>query len=221
MIVTIDGPAGSGKTSAAKRLAQRLGFRFLDTGAMYRVVTLAALRRGVDLADEGAVAEVATGLDARFEGDRVLLDGADVTEAIRQQEVTLGSRAVAANAAVRGLLVEWQRRLARSGDVVTEGRDQGTVAFPDAECKFFVTADAEERARRRQQELAARGENIPFHEVLAQQEDRDRRDRSRAVGPLVPAADAVLVNTTDRGLDEVVDLLERTVRARREERPGD
>ena len=214
MIVTIDGPAGAGKSSAAKGLAQRLGFRFLDTGAMYRVVTLTAIEQGVDLSDEAAVADVANALDARFDGDRVLVGSRDVTEAIRRQEVTLGSRFVAANAGVRCRLVEWQRELARGSNVVSEGRDQGTVAFPDAACKFFITADPQERARRRQRELIDRDEEVPFDQVLAQQEDRDRRDRGRGVGPLVPAADAVHVDTTHRGLDEVIDLLEQTVRAR-------
>jgi cytidylate kinase len=214
MIITIDGPAGAGKTSAARGLARRLGFRYLDTGAMYRVVTLAALEQGIDLTDEAAVARVAESLDIRLEGDRVLVDDRDVSEAIRRTEVTLGSRAIAANAAVRRRLVELQRELGRGGNIVAEGRDQGTVVFPDAECKFFVTADPQERARRRHAELAGRGETVDFETVLAQQEDRDRRDRQRAVGPLVPAADAVHVDTTDRPLEAVIDELEQIVRER-------
>lgn len=214
MIITIDGPAGAGKTSAARGLARRLGFRYLDTGAMYRVVTLSALEQGVDLTDEAAVARIAQRCDVRLEGDRVFAGDADVTEAIRRTEITLGSRPVAANAAVRHRLVELQRVVARGGNVVTEGRDQGTVVFPDAECKFFLTADPGERARRRQAELASRGESVPFETVLAQQEDRDRRDRQRSVGPLVPAADAIHVDTTDLSLDAVIDELERIVRSK-------
>jgi len=220
LIITLDGPAGAGKTSAARGLARRLGFRYLDTGAMYRVVTLAALEQGIDLNDEAAVAAVAASIEVRLEEDRVFSNGRDVTEAIRRTKVTLGSRPIAANAEVRRRLVELQREVARGGNLVTEGRDQGTVVFPDAECKFFVIADPAERARRRQAELRERGEQVSLETVLAQQEDRDRRDRQRAVGPLIPAADAIHVDTTRVPLEEVIDDLERIVRKRVEERPG-
>lgn len=214
LIITIDGPAGAGKSSAARGLARRLSFRFLDTGAMYRVVTLATLEQGIDLSQETEVARVAENIEIRLEEDRVFLNERDVTEAIRRSEITLASRAVAANAAVRRRLVELQRQIAREGNLVTEGRDQGTVVFADAQCKFFVTADPVERARRRHAELAERGENVSPETVLAQQEDRDLRDRRRAVGPLVPARDAIHVDTTNTPIEEVIDELEKIVRQR-------
>jgi CMP/dCMP kinase len=154
MIVTIDGPAGAGKSSAARELAARLGFQFLDTGAMYRAVTWACLRDRIDFEDQAAVAEVARGISIRFDGDRVFVNDTEVTREIRTVEVTHQTRHVAANNAVRAHLVELQRQLAGGANVVTEGRDQGTVAFPHAECKFYITADPRERALRRQRELA-------------------------------------------------------------------
>lgn len=181
---------------------------------MYRVVTLAALEQGIDLSEEAEVARVTENIDIRLEEDRVFLNERDVTEAIRRSEITLASRPVAANAAVRRRLVELQRQVACEGNIVTEGRDQGTVVFADAECKFFVTADPVERARRRHAELAERGENVSPETVLAQQEDRDRRDRRRAVGPLVPACDAIHVDTTNTPIEEVIDELEKIVRQR-------
>ena len=155
MIVTIDGPAGAGKSSAARELARRLGFRFLDTGAMYRAVTFAARQRGVDLTDGEQLARLAGQIRVELAGDRVLLDGADVTAAIRKFDITTAIHHAADNAAVRGQLVKWQREAAGGGDVVTEGRDQGTVVFPNAECKIFLTADEQERARRRHRDLLA------------------------------------------------------------------
>jgi cytidylate kinase len=214
MIVTIDGPAGAGKSSVARRLAHRLGFRFLDTGAMYRAVALAAMRGKVTWEDRQAVADLAARLPLAFEGSQVLLDGQDITHAIRKPEVTANTHFVADNPQVRAHLVALQRRLAQGSQVVTEGRDQGTVAFPRAECKFFLTASAEERARRRRQQLLAGGEDVPLAEVLMQQDRRDTRDKSRDVGALVPAADAIHVLTDGMTLEEVVALLERLVRQR-------
>src|SRR4051812_11610838 len=187
MIVTIDGPAGAGKSSAARELARRLGFRFLDTGALYRAVTLAARQRGYDLADGEQLARLVGEIHVELVGDHVLLDGVDVTTAIRKFDITTVIHHAADNGAVRGQLVEWQRAAAVGSDVVTEGRDQGTVVFPDAECKIFLTADEQERARRRHADLVARGEQIPFDEVLADQRARDQRDLSRAVGALLMA----------------------------------
>src|SRR5437867_2639267 len=149
MIVTIDGPAGAGKSSAARELARRLGFRFLDTGAMYRAVTLAARQRGVDLADGEQLARLAGEIRVELADERVLLDGQDVTTAIRKFDIATATHYAADNAAVRGQLVLWQRAAAAGGDVVIEGRDQGTVVFPEADCKIFLTADEQERARRR------------------------------------------------------------------------
>jgi cytidylate kinase len=212
MIVTIDGPAGAGKSSVARQLARRLGFQFLDTGAMYRAVALAALRAGLGDGDANQIAELAERLTIEFQGDRVLVDGDDVTQAIRTSEVAAAVYLAADNPRVRARLVERQRQLAGRQDTVTEGRDQGTVAFPHAECKIFLTATPQERARRRHAELAARGETISLAEVLAQQIERDRRDAVRPVGALVQAADAMEVLTDGLTADEVVDRLEEIVR---------
>jgi CMP/dCMP kinase len=214
MIVTIDGPAGAGKSSAARELARRLGFRFLDTGAMYRAVTWAALQQGIDLADADALAELAGRLQVELDGDRVLVDGRDVSRQIRSFEITTSTHHAADNPAVRALLCVWQRAAAEGHDVVTEGRDQSTVVFPDAECKIFLTADAEERARRRYQDLTARGENVSFDEVLDNQRVRDDRDTSRSVGPLRKAADAIEVATDGLKPAEVVAHIEQIVRSR-------
>lgn len=212
MIVTIDGPAGAGKSSVARDLARRLGFQFLDTGAMYRAVALAALRAGLGDDDTDKIAELAERLNVEFQGDRVLLDGADVTAAIRTSEVSAAVYLAADNPRVRARLVELQRNIAGARDTVTEGRDQGTVAFPHAECKIFLTATPQERARRRHAELASRGETLSLAEVLAQQTERDRRDAMRPVGALVRAADATEVLTDGLTAEQVVDRLEEIVR---------
>lgn len=214
MIVAIDGPAGAGKSSAARTLARRLGFRFLDTGAMYRAVALAALRRGHDWNRPEALAELARQLTIELGDDRVLLDGEDVTQAIRTSEVTSLTHYAANNPAVRETLVLMQREAAGRDNVVAEGRDQGTVVFPHAECKIFLTATPAERARRRLLDLEARGERATFDEVLAQQNLRDERDATREVGPLKPAADAVRLITDGLSPEQVVDRLEELVRER-------
>jgi cytidylate kinase len=214
MIVTIDGPAGAGKSSAARGLARRLGFRFLDTGAMYRAVTLAARRRQVNLADAEAMAELARGLRIELLVDRVLVDGDDVTEAIRKFDITTAIHHAADNPSVRAQLVLWQRAAAEGDNVVTEGRDQGTVVFPQAECKIFLVANERERARRRFDDLVARGESVGFEEVLANQRVRDERDASRSVGALRKAQDAIEVSTDGLSPQEVVEKLEAIVRAR-------
>jgi cytidylate kinase len=215
MIVAIDGPAGAGKSSIARRLAERLGFAFLDTGAMYRAVALAALRRGLGLHDEDAISRLARGLAIDFDGTRTLLDGEDVSTAIRTSEVTAAVYLAADNTDVRQRLVELQRQIADDRDIVTEGRDQGTVAFPHAECKIFLTASREERARRRYEELANRGETITLEEVLTQQDDRDHRDATRPVGALYKADDAVEVLTDGLTLEDVVERLERMALGKR------
>lgn len=214
MIVAIDGPAGAGKSSAARALAHRLGFRFLDTGAMYRAVALAGLRRHVDLADSQAVARLAREIAITLDQDRVLLDGDDVTHQIRTLAVTSVTHYPANNAAVREHLVESQRQFAVGQNVVTEGRDQGTVVFPQAECKIFLTASPRERARRRHLDLLAHGEHVTLEEVLADQNERDLRDASRDVGPLKPADDATTLSSDGLSADEVVDRLEALVRAK-------
>jgi CMP/dCMP kinase len=211
MIITIDGPAGAGKSSVARALAQRLGFRFLDTGAMYRAVALAALRRGLDWDVPDDLAHLARKLDIRTLGERILLDGEDVTEAVRTTEVTAVTRYAAGNPQVREFLVELQRKLAGNDDVVTEGRDQGTVAFPHADRKIFLTASPVERARRRLLDLQSQGEPVTLEQVLAAQERRDREDATRAVGPLIPAADAVTVYTDGLTQEEVVAKLQSLI----------
>lgn len=215
MIVTIDGPAGAGKSSAARVLAARLGFRFLDTGAMYRAVTLAAIERGVDLADGDALLDVALAVDIHLTDGRVRLDGRDVTREIRTFDITTATRYAADHQGVRGRLVEMQRQAARGINVVTEGRDQSTVVFPHADCKIFLTASDEVRAERRYQDLLGRGEQVTFDEVLAKQRERDERDCSRPVGGLTRTPDAIEVNTDGMTPDEVVDELMRIVDSRR------
>lgn len=214
MIVTIDGPAGAGKSSAARGLARRLGFRFLDTGAMYRAVTLAARERGLDLADPQQLGSLVHEIHVELIGDRVMLEGRDVTDAIRKFGIAASTHYAADNPAVRSQLVLWQRAAAADADVVTEGRDQGTVVFPNAQCKIFLTADENERARRRHRDLANRGEEIPFDEVLSNQQLRDQRDSTRAVGALVKADDAIEVSTDGLSPEEVIAELERIVRSK-------
>lgn len=214
MIVTIDGPAGAGKSSAARGLAGRLGFRFLDTGAMYRAVTLAARERNLDLSVPEQLGALVQRIRVELVDDRVLLDGRDVTEAIRKFDIAAATHYAADNPAVRAQLVVWQREAAANKNVVSEGRDQGTVVFPNAECKIFLTADERERAQRRHRDLASRGENIPYDEVLANQQLRDERDASRAVGALKRADDAVELCTDGLTQDQVIAELERIVRAR-------
>lgn len=214
MIITLDGPAGAGKSSMARALAKRLGYRFLDTGAMYRAIALAAMRRNVDWSDSATLAELVGHVRVELQNEHVFLDGEDVTDLIRTPEVTASVHYVADNPAVRQQLVDQQRRVARGKNIVCEGRDQGTVAFPDAECKIFLTATPAERARRRWKELEARGQVVAFDVLLEQQNERDRRDTTRPVGRLVRAEDAVEVVSDGMSVDEVLAHLEGLVRAR-------
>ncbi len=214
MIITIDGPAGAGKSTVAKAVARRLGFRFLDTGAMYRAVALAGLHTGVDWSEPDELARVAEGLHIEVDGERTRLDGEDVTDAVRQPNVTAVTRYAADNPRVRDRLVQLQRELAAGRDVVTEGRDQGTVAFPDADRKFFLTAGPAERARRRLRDLERQGEAASFEEVLADQQRRDREDAARPVGPLRRAPDAVEICTDGMTFDAVVDRLVELIHGR-------
>lgn len=215
MIITIDGPAGSGKSTAARKLAARLGIPYLDTGAMYRVVTLAALDDHVDLSDEAALTRLASMAD--FELDcgpthvRVTLRGEDVSEQIRSMYVADHTRHIADSPGVRQVLVDKQREIGRRlGAMVTEGRDQGSVVFPDAEFKFFLNADAHKRAERRYHELLADGEEVDFDEVKRKVMERDRIDSQRAVAPMIRAADAVEIDTSHLSIAQVVErMLER------------
>jgi cytidylate kinase len=214
MIITIDGPAGAGKSTVAKLLAQRLGFFFLDTGAMYRAVALAGLRRGIDWAVPEQLAELAANVQIDLDGDRVLLDGQDVSHAIRSSQVTAVTRYVADSPQVRQLMVALQRRLAAGKNVVTEGRDQGTLVFPRAELKVFLTASPEERARRRLRDLATQGESGTFEQVLQAITQRDQQDEQRPVGAMRRAPDAIELCTDGLTVEEVVDRLELLARQR-------
>jgi cytidylate kinase len=206
-VVTIDGPAGAGKSTVARRLADRLGWQFLDTGAMYRAVTLAALRAGTDLTSDRCLGDLAARLVVNLRPEGVFLGGEDVTHLIRSSQVTQASKYAADSPSVRRRLVEWQRSFAAEHDIVTEGRDQGTLVFPDAFRKYYVTASAEERARRRLVEHRARGEAASFESVLRAQQERDQRDATRTIAPMKPAAEAIVIDTTGMTIDQVVDRL--------------
>lgn len=214
MIITIDGPAGAGKSTVARSLAARLDFEFLDTGAMYRAVAWSCLQQGIELNDAKAAAEVAAGMTLQMQPDRIFCNGQDVTAAIRTVEVSRAASIVAAAPGVRHEMVRLQREAARGRRMVTEGRDQGTVVFPDADCKFFLTADPRERAVRRLKDLENQGQSASLDEVLTQIIDRDDRDRRRSIGPLVKADDAVEVDTTGRSVEDILADLESQARAR-------
>jgi len=219
VVITIDGPAGAGKSSTARALAERLGFHFLDTGAMYRAVALAALRRGLNWNDPAALADLCDRISIEVRSDRILLDGEDVSDEIRTQEVTAAVGHAADNQHVRRRMIELQRREAEGQNIVTEGRDQGTLAFPDATCKVFLTASPQERAERRMRQLRAQGEQVSLEQVLDEQNERDRRDGQRPFGGLAAAPDAVDVPTDGLTQDEVVDQLAALVREKIKSQP--
>ena len=233
LIIAIDGPVGSGKSSAARRVAELLGYTYLDSGAMYRALAWKALERGVPLDSpdqlealasqtridlEAASAAPGSARGNALTGLRVRLDGVDVTEAIRRAEVSQAASKVAVVPGVRRLLVAEQRRAGRSGGVVMEGRDIGTVVLPDADLKIFLDASVEVRAERRRLEHAQKGERLEFSEVLEEVRQRDRRDRSREASPLVPAADAVVVDNTAMDVEETARLI--AMLARDKEKKG-
>ena len=209
LVVAMDGPSGTGKSSVSRMLAQRLDARYLDTGAMYRIATLHVLRKGVDLTDPAAIADATAGLPWSIgtdpAGEQVLLDGEDVGEEIRGDAVTKAVSAVSAVPAVRELLVAAQRRLAGEAErIVVEGRDIGTVVLPDADVKIYLTASAEARAQRRNAQNLAEGRGDDYAAVLADVQRRDHLDSTRAVSPLRPADDSVLVDTSELGIDDVI-----------------
>ena len=210
MKITIDGPAGAGKSTAARKLAARLGIAFLDTGATYRAVTLKALREEMDLADPAALADLARGIDLRLEGAsdglRVWLDGQDVSEDIRDPKITAQVHHVASPPQVREVMVQLQRRIGRQlGDFVTEGRDQGSVVFPDADVKFYLDPDPAIRAQRRWEELQAKGHDVTLEQVRREMDRRDLSDRQRSVGPLIQPQGAIVVDNARLTPDQTTD----------------
>jgi cytidylate kinase len=218
-IIAIDGPAGAGKSTVARKLARRLGYAMVDTGAIYRAVALAAQRRGMAWDDDDGLAKLLDppGLPISFgENDAVFLAGEDISAAIRTPEMSRGASVVSARPVVRERLLGLQRTLGRAAarGAVLEGRDIGTVVFPDATVKFFLTAADEARARRRHTELAGKGHDVELSDVLKDQRRRDKDDSERAIAPLKPAPDAIVVDTTGLDLDQVVDQCFRAVRER-------
>ena len=215
-IVTIDGPSGAGKSTISKLLAARLLYTYLDTGAMYRMVGLQVLRDGLDLEVQGArekLASLLAALDMTLapgeEGKetRAFLNGEDVSDAIRTPEMAMVASRVSAQAEVRKKLTEMQRIIGNKGAIVAEGRDMGTVVFPDAMHKFFLDASSEERAKRRQKQLAENGQKIEYQELLTQIQKRDADESSRTLAPLKPAEDAVIVDSSEMGIEEVVSFM--------------
>jgi cytidylate kinase len=217
-VVAIDGPAGSGKSTVARGLADRLGYTFLDTGALYRTVALTAQQRGIEWKDGPRLGALAGSLTIVFEKDgeqlRVVADGQDVTDAIRTSEISEGASRVSALPEVRAGLLDLQRRVATTANVVAEGRDVGTVVFPLAQAKFFLVANPETRALRRTLELQAKGQPAVLAEVLSDMRLRDERDSGRAVAPLRRAKDAVEIDTSALTPDQVMDHMAKVVRLR-------
>jgi cytidylate kinase len=219
-IIAIDGPAGAGKSTVARRVAESLAYVLLDTGALYRAVALAAARGKISVNDaerSGALAEDlarrgAIVLESAPEGGRVTLDGEDVSRAIRTPEIGMDASTVSAHPAVRKALLDMQRRAGEGGGIVAEGRDIGTVVFPHAEYKFFLTASPEVRAQRRRDELIAKGRDVTLEETLAEVKRRDQQDTSRVVAPLKPAEDATILDSSELPIDEVVATILRRVR---------
>lgn len=213
-VIAIDGPSASGKGTVAQLVARALGFHYLDSGALYRLVALAAARQGVDLDDADALAAVAAGLSARFEAGEVWLNGAQVTAAIRTEATSVASSRVAAVPGVRAALLDRQRAFRQPPGLVAEGRDMGSVVFPDAPLKVFLTATAEARAERRYKQLIDKGMSVSINTLLQDLRERDARDSARTVAPLQKSADAELLDTTAMTIDEAVAWVVERVRRR-------
>ena len=203
-VIAVDGPSASGKGTVASRVAAALGWSYLDSGALYRLAALYARRKGVEWTDEAAVAALAAALPAQFDGQRVLLDGEDVGSAIRSEEIGMGASAVAQLPAVRAALLQRQRNFQTASGLVADGRDMGSVVFPDAALKVFLTASAQVRAERRAKQLGLPCEGLAFERILADIEARDEADRCRAAAPLRQLPDALLLDTSDMGIEEAV-----------------
>ena len=203
-VIAIDGPAASGKGTIAAAVAHALGFHYLDSGSLYRLVALQAVRTGTGLEEKEALANFASHLDVAFVAGKILLEGDDVTADIRSERVSTGASEVAVHGDVRAALIGRQRAFRRPPGLVADGRDMGTVVFPDAPLKVFLTATAEERARRRHKQLIAKGISVTMDSLLRDIRERDARDAGRAAAPLRPAPDAVLLDTTELTIDEVV-----------------
>ncbi len=218
MIVAIDGPAGAGKSSIARQAAKELKFDFLDTGALYRAVTLATIRAQIDFEDTQALVKVASEVELEWDGDIILLNGEDVSGAIRSPTVTDAIRFLADEPEIRHQLSAQQRRIADGRDIVTEGRDQGAEVFPEAECKFFLTASPEVRAERRLEQLKSEGRHLTFEQILTAQNKRDLEDESRPVGRLRAAEDAIVLNTDNMTPEEVLAWVLKQVRSVMEKR---
>ncbi len=221
IIVAIDGPSGSGKSTVAKRLAGRLGYMYIDTGAMYRAVALQAKRDNIDINDSAALIRLCESVKLEFVPDngglRTILNGEDVSEAIRTPEMSMAASDISARKEVRQALLSLQRRMGENGGVVLEGRDVGTVIFPNAEAKFFLDASLEERGKRRYKELAAKGMNVTLEQTVEDVRKRDINDSSREIAPLKMADDAVLVDSTNLGVEEVVEKMIEVIKARSKE----
>jgi 3-phosphoshikimate 1-carboxyvinyltransferase len=211
-VLAIDGPSASGKGTVAARVAAALGWNYLDSGSLYRLVALAALRGGVGFDDEAALEPVARALPVRYEGGRILLDGDDVSDRIREEDCSIGASRVAVLPAVRAALLDRQRDFRHAPGLVAEGRDIGSVVFPDAASKFFLTASAAARAQRRYKQLIEKGSAAILHDLQNDLEERDARDAARSVAPLRQLPDAVLVDTTDMGIDEAVSFVLENMR---------
>jgi len=211
VVITIDGPAGAGKSTAARALAQRLGYRLVDTGAMYRALAWSVARAGLPVEDTPALRRHLASVDVRLRGDRVFVEDQDVTGEIRTQEISDLTSRLTMLAPVRDRVTPLQRQLAAEGGVVLEGRDTGTVVCPDADVKFYLDASDEARARRRQGELAARGAAVDLETVRREIALRDRQDTTRALAPLRKASDAVTVDTTDLDVEQVVELMQKAI----------
>lgn len=208
IVITIDGPSGSGKGTLSQMLARHLGYHLLDSGALYRLVALAVMKKGIDLNNEEVVGQVALGLDVIFslendESAQILLEGVTVTDAIRQEAVSMAASKVAAYPSVRAALLERQRAFAVAPGLIADGRDMGTTVFPAAQVKLFLTASAEARAERRYKQLCIKGESVSMAELVRDIRERDERDSNRAVSPLKPAGDAVIIDSTAMTIDEV------------------